>query len=120
MTASRRPTTLERLNLNDPKDIEAFCVAVIMTVQEKIMGIILASLLFGSVSGILAHNKARNALGWFVAGCLIGPFALVVVFLPMAIKEGVTKKCPHCSETINIDAQVCRFCRSALKGASYS
>ena len=79
------------------------------------MEIILAGLLFGVVSGLVAHSKARNALGWFIAGCIIGPFALVVLFLPMAVKDGVTKKCPQCSETIRSEARICRHCRSDLR-----
>jgi hypothetical protein len=82
--------------------------------------VLLGSLLFGIVSGLVAHHKARNALGWFIAGCLIGPFALVVVMLPMALKPGVTRRCPACSETIREEARVCRYCRSeseALKAA---
>ncbi len=42
------------------------------------MHVLAASLLFGAMSGVLAFNKARNALGWFIAGGLVGPFALVV------------------------------------------
>lgn len=82
------------------------------------MGILLGNLLFGCVTGLLAHNKARNALGWFLAGCLVGPFALVVAFLPAVIKEGVTKQCPRCAETILAEAQICRFCSSDLKRAT--
>ena len=78
------------------------------------MGVLLASLLFGAVAGILAHTKARNALGWFVAGCVLGPFALVVILLPPAIKEGVTRKCPTCSEIILSEARVCRYCSSPV------
>jgi ribosomal protein L40E len=77
---------------------------------------VLVSLLFGVISGVLAHHKARNALGWAVAGCLVGPFGLVVWLLPMAQKDGVTKVCPRCSETIRIEAKVCRYCRSDLRG----
>lgn len=79
------------------------------------MSLIVANLIFGGISGFLAHHKARNALGWFLTGCLIGPFALVVAFFPLALKPGITKKCPACSETVNIDAQICRFCRSDLR-----
>ena len=78
------------------------------------MGILLVSLVFGIIAGLLAHYKARNALGWFVAGCVIGPFAMVVGLLPMALKPGVTRKCPNCSETVNSDARICRYCQSSL------
>jgi hypothetical protein len=78
------------------------------------VGILLGNFLFGCVTGLLAHSKARNALGWFIAGCLIGPFALVVALLPPALKEGVTKQCPYCSEVVRSDAHVCRHCRSEL------
>jgi len=79
------------------------------------MHILLANLLFGGISALLAHQKARNALGWFLAGCLIGPFALVVVFFPLALKPGVTKMCPACSETVRMEAQICRYCQSDLR-----
>jgi len=77
---------------------------------------LLISLLCGIVAGLLAHGKARNALGWFITGCLIGPFALVVVLLPMAVKEGVTRRCPHCLEAVRANATVCRYCQSELHG----
>ena len=83
------------------------------------MNVLAASLFFGGVSGILAYNKARNALGWFIAGCLVGPFALVVALLPMGLKPGVTRKCPACSETVRSDAQVCRFCHTDLRWNKY-
>jgi hypothetical protein len=79
------------------------------------MHVLLVSLLFGIVSGLVAHNRARNALGWFIAGCIIGPFALLVALLPVALKPGVTRQCPACSETIREDALLCRYCRSDLR-----
>jgi hypothetical protein len=79
------------------------------------LAIFIANLLFGIISGLLAHHKARNALGWFAAGCLVGPFALLVVLLPMAVKEGVTRKCPGCLETVRTEARICRYCQSELE-----
>jgi hypothetical protein len=81
---------------------------------EKNVGILLGNVLFGCVAGILAHTKARNALGWFIAGCLIGPFSIVVALLPTALKEGVTKRCPYCAEPVLANASICRHCRSEL------
>jgi len=79
------------------------------------LSVLVVQLLFGILAGLLAHNKARNALGWFIAGCLVGPFALLVVLLPMNVKEGVTRKCRSCSETIPQDARICRYCHSEVK-----
>ncbi len=67
---------------------------------------------FGAAAALVAHSKARNALGWFATGFLLGPFSLVVAALPLALKEGQTKLCPHCTEVIRHQAQVCRHCGS--------
>lgn len=77
----------------------------------------MASALFGGISGLLAHYRARNALGWFLAGCVVGPFALAVGLLPMAVKEGVTKSCPFCTEVVRSSARRCRHCGSDFSGA---
>lgn len=82
------------------------------------MGVLFGNLIMGAIAGVLAHNKARNALGWFVAGCLVGPFALVVALLPMVHKQGVTQVCANCAEIVQARAQICRYCRSNLRGLS--
>ena len=45
--------------------------------------VFVVALVFGVVSSIIACSKGRNSLGWFLAGLLIGPFALVVAALPL-------------------------------------
>lgn len=37
---------------------------------------------FGALCAIVAHKKNRSVYGWFFAGVLIGPFGLIVAFLP--------------------------------------
>lgn len=69
--------------------------------------------IFGIAAAIVAHSKARNALGWFITGFVLGPFSLIVAVLPIALKEGMTKKCTQCSEVILAEAMLCKHCRSS-------
>lgn len=78
---------------------------------------ILICTIFGIAAALVAHSKARNALGWFVTGFLLGPFALVVAVMPLALKDGRTKTCPQCSEVILSPATLCRYCRSPAERA---
>jgi len=39
-------------------------------------------ILFPIVSGLLAFNNNRNTMGWLFAGLFLGPFGLLVAFLP--------------------------------------
>ena len=48
-----------------------------------VMTLVFVSLLFAVSSGILASKKNRNFIGWFFTGLLFGPFALLVVLLPL-------------------------------------
>ena len=48
-----------------------------------VMTLVFVSLLFAVSSGILASKKNRNFFGWFFTGLLFGPFALLVVLLPL-------------------------------------
>jgi hypothetical protein len=73
---------------------------------------VLICTVFGMASALVAHSKARNALGWFITGIILGPFALIVGALPLALKEGETKRCTQCTEVIRHQAQICRHCGS--------
>ncbi|MCP4678545.1 MAG: hypothetical protein GY854_24150 [Deltaproteobacteria bacterium] len=75
---------------------------------------IFIAIVFGIVAAIVAFNKGRNSLGWFLGGLLIGPFALIVAVLPPVPRSGQYLKCPSCAEIVQADANICRFCSGDL------
>jgi zinc-ribbon domain len=70
---------------------------------------------FGIVSAVAAHGKGRNSLGWFLAGLVIGPFALFVTALPNVPCPGQFIACTDCGEVIREDAKLCRYCGLELR-----
>jgi hypothetical protein len=75
---------------------------------------VIAALVFGIVASVIAYGKGRNSLGWFLAGCAIGPFALIVALLPAVPADGRYVRCLACAEVIQADATVCRHCGTVV------
>lgn len=76
---------------------------------------LVAAFVFGVTASLIAYEKGRNSLGWFLAGLFIGPFALVVALLPRTVREGRYARCPVCTEIVRSDANSCRFCGKELE-----
>jgi hypothetical protein len=89
---------------------------------------ILAWLLFGIVSAVVAKEKGRSGCAWFALGVLLGPFGLILAFAAKPQQQGLTgvesgapepsalRKCPSCAELIREDAVRCRFCGIKVAG----
>jgi len=84
------------------------------------LGALLLSGVFGTVTAIAARSRGRNSLLWLLLGMVIGPFALVVALLPPVARERITMACPHCAEVLPWAARVCRYCHGAVEAPELS
>lgn len=93
------------------------------------MGFLIVWLLFGVATGVIAAGKGRSGLGWFLLGCILGIFGLVIVAcLPSLKAQEVVvaapahqfgqsnKACPECAETVLAAANVCKHCGHRFDG----
>ncbi len=76
---------------------------------------IAVAITFAIAASVIAYSKGRNSLGWFLAGLLIGPFALIVAALGPVPREGLFVQCGACCEVIRAEATICRYCGRAVK-----
>lgn len=67
------------------------------------------ALLFAIACGVIAKGKNRDVVGWGILGLLLGPFGLIVGFLP-TLPDPDSRPCPHCRSFISRHASVCPNC----------
>jgi hypothetical protein len=74
------------------------------------------------VTAIVASSKGRSGIGWFILGCLLPLFALLLVALmpaikardPLAPSPSTHVRCPDCREFVYKDASKCKHCGITL------
>ena len=87
------------------------------------MAILFAAIMFGVVTAVVAANKGRDWVIWFLVGLFLGPFGLILAIVTSknestfesdAINSGHMKKCPFCAELVKFDANFCKHCGKEL------
>jgi hypothetical protein len=79
------------------------------------MAYIVVWLIFVGLTVKVAIDKGRDPVGWCLIALLLGPIALLVIFIldpdiSGIVKAGYKKACPFCAELINTEATKCKHC----------
>jgi len=72
--------------------------------------VFIIGLICAIIGSIVAKNKGRSAVGWFLLCGFLCPLLLVLLALPPLHSKTGERKCPFCAEWIKSEAKVCKHC----------
>jgi hypothetical protein len=84
-----------------------------MDVLIEVLIIVIIWLVLCGTVGAYAGNKGRSGVGAFFLSLLLTPLVGFVIVLAMRPNEAAQGKkcCPECSEFVQPNAKICRFCQ---------
>ena len=86
--------------------------------KMSIMALLITCSIIGLIPAFIAREKGRGFFIWWIYGALLFIIALVHSLAMPNMKTlqviesqtGARKKCPECSELVQADAKICRYC----------